>query len=120
MRIRHGKLSSPGSRSTTADRLYWDSQRSSFDAGFGVSPRSNISVPSNHLENIELQQFSPQDMIAPQSVMHSMSVNMREDSPIFLGDSDVSDPKGDIISRGIISEEDARCIYERSRDTVRE
>ncbi|KAL4760392.1 Zn(II)2Cys6 transcription factor [Aspergillus foveolatus] len=88
-------------------------QRSSFDTGLGVSPTSNISVPSNHLENIELQQFSPQDMIAPQSVMHSMSVNMREDSPIFLGDSDVSDPKGDIISRGIISEEDARCIYER-------
>ncbi|CBF73860.1 predicted protein [Aspergillus nidulans FGSC A4] len=113
MRIRHGKLLFPGGRSATADRQYWDSQRSSFDTGLGVSPRSNISVPSNHLENIELQQFSPQDMIAPQSVMHSMSVNMREDSPIFLGDSDVSDPKGDIISRGIISEEDARCIYER-------
>ncbi|KAL5049492.1 hypothetical protein BDW71DRAFT_217552 [Aspergillus fruticulosus] len=88
-------------------------QRSSFGTGLAVSPRSNISVPSNHLENLELQQFSPQDMIAPQSVMHSMSVNMRETSPIFLGDSDVSDPKGDIVSRGIISEEDARCIYER-------
>ncbi|KAL4995467.1 hypothetical protein BDV10DRAFT_196730 [Aspergillus recurvatus] len=89
-------------------------QRSSFGTGLAVSPRSNISVPSNnHLENLELQQFSPQDMIAPQSVMHSMSVNMRENSPIFLGDSDVSDPKGDIVSRGIISEEDARCIYER-------
>ncbi|KAL4904346.1 hypothetical protein BDW74DRAFT_29477 [Aspergillus multicolor] len=90
-------------------------QRNSFPAGLAVSPQSNISVSSNHnhLENLELQQFSPQDMIAPQSVMHSMSVNMRECSPIFLGDSDVSDPKGDIISRGIISEEDARCIYER-------
>ncbi|KAL6230528.1 hypothetical protein BDW75DRAFT_248566 [Aspergillus navahoensis] len=88
-------------------------QRSSFGTGLAASPRSNISVPSNHLENLELQQFSPQDMIAPQSVMHSMSVNMRESSPIFLGDSDVSDPKGDIISRSIISEEDARCIYER-------
>ncbi|RDW92903.1 uncharacterized protein DSM5745_00225 [Aspergillus mulundensis] len=88
-------------------------QRNNFGTGLAVSPRSNISVSSNHIENLELQQFSPQDMIAPQSVMHSMSVNMRESSPIFLGDSDVSDPKGDIISRGIISEEDARCIYER-------
>lgn len=72
-----------------------------------------MSVPSSHLENLELQQFSPQDMIAPQSVMHSMSVNLRESSPIFLGESDVADSRGDIISRGIISEEDARCIYER-------
>ncbi|KAL4978980.1 hypothetical protein BDW66DRAFT_6681 [Aspergillus desertorum] len=86
-------------------------QRSSFGRGLAVSPRNNISVPSNQLENLELQQFSPQDMIAPQSVMHSMSVNMREDSPILH--SDVSDLEGDIISRGIISEEDARCIYER-------
>ncbi|KAL4804995.1 hypothetical protein BDV18DRAFT_23632 [Aspergillus unguis] len=84
--------------------------------GFGtlssVTP-SNVSVSSNHVENLELQQFSPQDMIAPQSVMHSMSVNMRESSPTFLGEPDVSDSKGDVISRGIISEEDARCIYER-------
>lgn len=72
-----------------------------------------MSVSSSHLENLELQQFSPQDMIAPQSVMHSMSVNLRESSPIFLGESDVADSRGDIISRGIISDEDARNIYER-------
>ncbi|KAL4862165.1 hypothetical protein BDV12DRAFT_203314 [Aspergillus spectabilis] len=72
-----------------------------------------MSVSSSQLENIELQQFSPQDMMAPQSLMHSMSVNLRESSPIFIGESDVADPNGDIISRGIISEEDARCIYER-------
>ncbi|KAL2827957.1 hypothetical protein BDW59DRAFT_159915 [Aspergillus cavernicola] len=87
--------------------------RSGFSTGPAASPRSNMSVSSSHLENFELQQFSPQEMIAPQSVMHSMSVNLDESSPIFIGESDVSDPKGDIISRGIISDEDARSIYER-------
>ncbi|KAL4882272.1 hypothetical protein BJY04DRAFT_51139 [Aspergillus karnatakaensis] len=87
--------------------------RNSFTTGSAASPRSNMSASSSQLENIELQQFSPQDMMAPQSMMHSMSVNLRESSPIFLGEPDVADPKGDIISRGIISEEDARCIYER-------
>jgi hypothetical protein len=52
-------------------------------------------------------------MIAPQSAMHTMSLNLTESSPIFMGESEVSDPKGDVIERGIISEEDARCIYER-------
>ncbi|KAL4961038.1 uncharacterized protein BDV14DRAFT_211419 [Aspergillus stella-maris] len=88
--------------------------RNGFSSASAASPVSNYSVSTSHLENIELHQFSPQDMIAPQSVMHSMSVSLRESSPIFLGESDVSsDSKGDIISRGIISEEDARCIYER-------
>ncbi|KAL2865015.1 uncharacterized protein BJX67DRAFT_191085 [Aspergillus lucknowensis] len=83
-------------------------ERSGFSTVSSASPRSN-----GHLETLELQQFSPQDMIAPQSVMHSMSVNLRESSPVFIEESDVSDPKGDVIERGIISEEDARCVYER-------
>ncbi|KAL5340689.1 hypothetical protein BJX70DRAFT_104319 [Aspergillus crustosus] len=87
--------------------------RNGFSASSAASPRSNMSVSSSQLENIELQQFSPQSMMAPQSMMHSMSVNLRESSPIFMGEADVADPNGDIISRGIISEEDARCIYER-------
>lgn len=80
--------------------------------GTPAASPSNMSA-SSHLDNLEFQQFNPQDMIAPQSVMHSMSVNMRDNSPVFLGESEVSDPKGDIISRGIISQEDARSIYER-------
>ncbi|KAL2827885.1 hypothetical protein BJY01DRAFT_134955 [Aspergillus pseudoustus] len=82
--------------------------RSGFSTASSASPSS-----TNHLDTIELQQFSPQDMIAPQSAMHSMSLNLTESSPIFMGESDVSDPKGDVIERGIISNEDARCIYER-------
>ncbi|KAL3476498.1 hypothetical protein BJX99DRAFT_270489 [Aspergillus californicus] len=94
-------------------RRHVQPRRSGLSTRSDASPRSNLSVSSNHLENLDLQQFSPQEMIAPQSMMHSMSVNLDESSPIFIGESDVSDPKGDIISRGIISEEDARCIYER-------
>ncbi|KAL2849756.1 hypothetical protein BJX68DRAFT_95382 [Aspergillus pseudodeflectus] len=82
--------------------------RSAFSTASSASPRS-----TNHLDTLELQQFSPQDMIAPQSAMHTMSLNLTESSPIFMGESEVSDPKGDVIERGIISEEDARCIYER-------
>ncbi|KAL2810147.1 hypothetical protein BJX63DRAFT_328645 [Aspergillus granulosus] len=82
--------------------------RSGFSTASSASPRS-----SNHLDTLELQQFSPQDMIAPQSAMHSMSLNLTESSPIFMGEPEVSDPKGDVIERGIISEEAARCIYER-------
>ncbi|KAI9367377.1 hypothetical protein BJX61DRAFT_538115 [Aspergillus egyptiacus] len=90
-----------------------DSPRSGLSAGSAASPRSNLPVTGSHLESLELQRFSPRDMMAPQSVMHSLSVNLDESSPIFMGESDVADFKGDIISRGIISDEDARCIYER-------
>ncbi|KAL4787025.1 hypothetical protein BJX76DRAFT_354635 [Aspergillus varians] len=101
----------PSERRRTADTAA--RPRSGFSTGSTASPTSNLSVASTHLENLELQQFSPQDMIAPQSMMHSMSVNMRESSPIFLGEPDVADARGDVISRGIISDEDARYIYER-------
>ncbi|KAL3458965.1 hypothetical protein BJX64DRAFT_210776 [Aspergillus heterothallicus] len=86
----------------------------SVNARNGFSTASSASPGStNHLDTLELQQFSPQDMIAPQSAMHTMSLNLSESSPIYMGESEVLDPKGDVIERGIISEEDARCVYER-------
>ncbi|EHA28061.1 hypothetical protein ASPNIDRAFT_131182, partial [Aspergillus niger ATCC 1015] len=61
----------------------------------------------------EHQQLSPNDMIAPVSVMHSMSVNLLGSSSIFMDNSSKADPKSDIIARGIISEERARVMYDR-------
>ncbi|PYI00321.1 C6 transcription factor [Aspergillus sclerotiicarbonarius CBS 121057] len=61
----------------------------------------------------EPQQLSPNDMIAPVSVMHSMSVNLLGSSSIFMDSSSKADPKSDIIARGIISEEHARVMYDR-------
>ncbi|GKZ22307.1 hypothetical protein AbraIFM66951_007940 [Aspergillus brasiliensis] len=61
----------------------------------------------------EPQQLSPNDMIAPVSVMHSMSVNLLGSSSIFMDSSSKADPKSDIIARGIVSEERARVMYDR-------
>ncbi|GFF37046.1 hypothetical protein IFM51744_03329 [Aspergillus udagawae] len=53
-------------------------------------------------------------MMAPQSAMHSMSVNLgAPDEQIFIGESENDDPTKDVIARGIITEEQARGIYER-------
>ncbi|KKK25633.1 hypothetical protein ARAM_003674 [Aspergillus rambellii] len=94
--------------------------RSGFEALASGSPAlsapctTSISATNNQSGGIELEQFSPQDMIAPQSAMHSMSLSLQErHDPIFMGESDVADPRGDIIARGIVSEEQARGIYER-------
>ncbi|EAW11087.1 fungal specific transcription factor domain-containing protein [Aspergillus clavatus NRRL 1] len=52
--------------------------------------------------------------MAPQSAMHSMSVNLGgSNEQIFMGESEHDDPTRDIIARGIITEEQARGIYER-------
>lgn len=52
--------------------------------------------------------------MAPQSAMHSMSVNLgAPNEPIFIGESENDDPTKDVIARGIITEEQARGIYER-------
>ncbi|RAL14667.1 Zn(II)2Cys6 transcription factor [Aspergillus homomorphus CBS 101889] len=60
------------------------------------------------------QQLSPNDMIAPVSVMHSMSVNLLgSSSQIFMDSPNKADLRSDIIARGIISEEQARSMYER-------
>jgi hypothetical protein len=53
-------------------------------------------------------------MMAPQSAMHSMSVNLgAPNEQIFIGESENDDPTKDVIARGIITEEQARGIYER-------
>ncbi|KAG2419998.1 hypothetical protein HFD88_004795 [Aspergillus terreus] len=52
-------------------------------------------------------------MIAPVSVVHSMSVNLLGSNSIFMENSAEVDPRKDIIARGIISEEHARVMYER-------
>lgn len=39
---------------------------------------------------------------------------MTSEVQIFMDSSAKGDPKGDIIARGIVSEENARVIYERS------
>ncbi|PYH40093.1 Zn(II)2Cys6 transcription factor [Aspergillus saccharolyticus JOP 1030-1] len=59
------------------------------------------------------QQLSPNDMIAPVSVVHSMSVNLLGSSSIFMDSPNKADLRSDIIARGIISEEQARSMYER-------
>ncbi|KAJ5578235.1 uncharacterized protein N7459_007199 [Penicillium hispanicum] len=66
----------------------------------------------------ESQQLSPNDMIAPVSAVHSMSVNLLDSNDlttakIFMEHSSNGDPRGDIIARGIVSEERARVMYER-------
>ncbi|KAJ5091589.1 hypothetical protein NUU61_006459 [Penicillium alfredii] len=61
----------------------------------------------------ESQQLSPNDMIAPVSAVHSMSVNLLGSNNIFMDNSTKGDPKSDIIARGIVSEEQARVMYER-------
>ncbi|GIC93102.1 Zn(II)2Cys6 transcription factor [Aspergillus udagawae] len=64
--------------------------------------------------SLEIQHFTSQDMMAPQSAMHSMSVNLgAPDEQIFIGESENDDPTKDVIARGIITEEQARGIYER-------
>ncbi|KAE8152308.1 C6 transcription factor [Aspergillus avenaceus] len=61
----------------------------------------------------ESQQLSPNDMIAPVGAMHSMSVNLLGSNNIFMENATSSDIRGDIIVRGIVSEERARVMYER-------
>ncbi|KAE8378094.1 C6 transcription factor [Aspergillus bertholletiae] len=61
----------------------------------------------------ESQQLSPNDMIAPVGAMHSMSVNLLGSNNIFMDSSANGDTKGDIVTRGIVSEERARVMYER-------
>ncbi|CAG8145850.1 unnamed protein product [Penicillium olsonii] len=59
------------------------------------------------------QQLSPNEMIAPASAVHSMSVNLLGTNDIFLENSTKGDPRGDVIAREIVSEELARVMYER-------
>ncbi|KAJ5188410.1 hypothetical protein N7472_007424 [Penicillium cf. griseofulvum] len=63
----------------------------------------------------ESQQLSPNEMIAPASAVHSMSVNLlgTNDTKIFMENSTKGDPRGDVVVRGIVSEELARVMYER-------
>ncbi|KAJ5166960.1 uncharacterized protein N7482_005741 [Penicillium canariense] len=61
----------------------------------------------------ESQHLSPNDMIAPVSAVHSMSVNLLDNNHIFMDNSSKGDGRGDIIARGIVSEENARIMYER-------
>ncbi|KAJ5950609.1 uncharacterized protein N7479_009022 [Penicillium vulpinum] len=52
-------------------------------------------------------------MIAPASAVHSMSVNLLGTNDIFMETSTKGDPTGDVVARGIVSEELARIMYER-------
>ncbi|KAI3148352.1 hypothetical protein CBS147325_3505 [Penicillium roqueforti] len=61
----------------------------------------------------ESQQLSPNEMIAPASAVHSMSVNLLDTNDIFMESSVKGDPRGDVVARGIVSEELARVMYER-------
>uniref|UniRef100_A0A093W3L8 Protein priB n=1 Tax=Talaromyces marneffei PM1 TaxID=1077442 RepID=A0A093W3L8_TALMA len=91
------------------------------DAGFDTSIDSlpnSVDLSSLRSQNAESsgpksQQLSPNEMIAPVSAVHSMSVNLLGSDNIFMDSSAKGDPKGDIIARGIVSEENARAIYER-------
>ncbi|KAJ5664174.1 MFS multidrug transporter [Penicillium longicatenatum] len=93
-------------------------QDASFDASIDSLPDSSAlrdlrrSVTADH-NGPESQQLSPNDMIAPQSAVHSMSVNLLGSNNIFMEHSTNGDPRGDIIARGIVTEERARVMYER-------
>lgn len=53
-------------------------------------------------------------MIAPQSAMHSISVNLGGSTDeIFVAEPSSGGPGDDVIARGILPEEQARGIYER-------
>lgn len=109
----------------------------SFDASIDSLPDSSNfgdlrrSQTADH-HGPESQQLSPNDMIAPASAVHSMSVNLLDNnhvSPnklprdtehtltrcqkIFMDNSAKGDGRGDIIARGVVSEENARVMYER-------
>ncbi|KAJ5727898.1 hypothetical protein N7493_005718 [Penicillium malachiteum] len=90
----------------------------SFNASIDSLPDSSDlrnlrrSVTADH-NGPESQQLSPNDMIAPVSAVHSMSVNLLGSNNIFMENSTNGDPRGDIIARGIVTEERARVMYER-------
>ncbi|KAJ5729074.1 uncharacterized protein N7483_003582 [Penicillium malachiteum] len=90
----------------------------SFNASIDSLPDSSDlrnlrrSVTADH-NGPESQQLSPNDMIAPVSAVHSMSVNLLGSNNIFMEHSTNGDPRGDIIARGIVTEERARVMYER-------
>ncbi|KAF3398110.1 hypothetical protein F1880_005993 [Penicillium rolfsii] len=91
----------------------------SFDASIDSLPDSSSfgdlrrSQTADHHHGPESQQLSPNDMIAPASAVHSMSVNLLDNNHIFLDNPSKGDGRGDIIARGIVSEENARVMYER-------
>ncbi|KAJ5291608.1 MFS multidrug transporter [Penicillium angulare] len=90
----------------------------SFNASIDSLPDSSTlrelrrSVTADH-NGPDSQQLSPSDMIAPVSAVHSMSVNLLDSNNIFMEHSTNSDLRGDIIARGIVTEERARVMYER-------
>ncbi|KAB8207034.1 hypothetical protein BDV34DRAFT_211911 [Aspergillus parasiticus] len=114
----HGSnLNTPESR----DREY--SPVSARDTAFHDAPIDSLPAPSA-LEDLrasqtadqngpESQQLSPNDMIAPVGAMHSMSVNLLGSNNIFMDNPANGDTQGDIVTRGIVSEERARVMYER-------
>ncbi|KAJ5491011.1 hypothetical protein N7539_002578 [Penicillium diatomitis] len=90
----------------------------SFDASIDSLPDSSAFRDMHRSQTAERhgpdsQHLSPNDMIAPVSAVHSMSVNLLDSNHIFIDKSVKGDGRGDIIARGIVSEENARVMYER-------
>ncbi|GLB21488.1 hypothetical protein AtubIFM61612_002036 [Aspergillus tubingensis] len=96
------------STSTTVQDVPINASLDSLPESTAAADLSSPGTAERHAP--EPQQLSPNDMIAPVSVMHSMSVNLLGSSSIFMDSSSKADPKSDIIARGIISEERARVI----------
>ncbi|KAL3259863.1 hypothetical protein BDQ94DRAFT_181239 [Aspergillus welwitschiae] len=99
------------STSTTVQDVPINASLDSLPESTAAADLSSPGTAERHAP--EHQQLSPNDMIAPVSVMHSMSVNLLGSSSIFMDNSSKADPKSDIIARGIISEERARVMYDR-------
>ncbi|GAQ42574.1 C6 transcription factor [Aspergillus niger] len=99
------------STSTTVQDVPINASLDSLPESTAAADLSSPGTAERHAP--EPQQLSPNDMIAPVSVMHSMSVNLLGSSSIFMDSSSKADPKSDIIARGIISEERARVMYDR-------
>ncbi|KAH8691676.1 putative C6 transcription factor [Talaromyces proteolyticus] len=107
-------------KSTTPIRRYIENSPIQRAAAFQspASTEQDFSLVTLRSQNSgqnepESQQLSTNEMIAPVSAVHSMSVNLLGSENIFMENSTNGDQKGDIISRGIVSEELARVMYER-------
>ncbi|PKY09044.1 putative C6 transcription factor [Aspergillus campestris IBT 28561] len=86
------------------------------DAGVETTPMDGVDelqTSQTDQPGPESQQLNPSDMMAPVSVVHSMSVNLLGSSNIFMENLSRTDLDSDVIARGIISEERARVMYER-------
>ncbi|KAF9888611.1 hypothetical protein FE257_008543 [Aspergillus nanangensis] len=85
----------------------------SIDSLPGLQSGYDSWSPKHSEKHVSESHLGPNDMIAPVSVAHSMSVNLLGSNNIFMESPTEADLTKDIILRGIVTEEHARVMYER-------